>query len=43
MTAAVYAAEYDCQFADAIGAAFHSTHIYAARDKTLRPLYQGGW
>lgn len=43
MTAAVFAAEYDCQFTDAIGAVFHSTHVYAARDKTLQPLYNGGW
>jgi hypothetical protein len=43
MTAAVYAAEYDCQFTDAIGSVFYSIHVDAAIDKTLKPLYTGGW
>lgn len=43
MTEGVYAAEYDCEFSDAIGAVFHSSHVYAARDTALQPLYHGGW
>jgi hypothetical protein len=43
MTEARFAAEYECEFSDAIGAVFHSSHVYAARDTTLQPLYNGGW
>jgi hypothetical protein len=43
MTAAVYATEYDCEFNDPIGAVFHSSHVYAALDTTLNPLFTGGW
>ena len=43
MTAAAYAAEYDCEFTDPIGAVFYSQHIDAALDNTLTPLFPGGW
>jgi hypothetical protein len=43
MTAARYAAEYDCEFTDMIGAVFYAHHVDAALDNTLVPLYHGGW
>lgn len=43
MTEARYAAEYDCEFTDMIGAVFYSHHVDAALDDTLKPLYHGGW
>jgi phage FluMu gp28-like protein len=43
MTAARYAAEYDCEFTDMVGAVFYSHHVDAALDNTLNPLYHGGW
>jgi hypothetical protein len=42
-TAAAYAAEYDCEFTDMIGAVFYSHHVNAALDDNLEPLYPGGW
>ena len=43
MTAAFYAAEYDCEFTDMADAVFYSHHVDAALDDTLDPLYYGGW
>jgi hypothetical protein len=43
MTAARYACEYDCVFADAVGSVFYANDVHAAIDNDLKPLYQGGW
>jgi hypothetical protein len=43
MTAAAYAAEYDCEFTDPVDAIFYSQHVDAALDNSLTPLFTGGW
>lgn len=43
MTAARFAAEFDCEFSDPIDAVFYSQHVDAALDNSLAPLFVGGW
>jgi hypothetical protein len=43
MTAARFASEYDCVFADAVESVFFAADVRAAIDSDLTPLYQGGW
>lgn len=43
MTAAEYAREYECTFADAVDAVFFMGDVRAAINPNLPPLFPGGW